>query len=212
MSIPKKGLLVVLSGPAGVGKGTICKGYLKKYDDMVFSISTTTRKPREGETDGVEYNFTTKEKFQKLIEEDKLIEYVNVFDNYYGTSKEWVEKKINSGKDVMLEIEIVGASNIKKKYEDALLIFVLPPSRDELEKRIRTRNTEKEEEIINRLKRASEEIHRIKDYDYFLVNDDIEKSIEDLRSIIIAERNSVKRYGIQKAKELLKNMEKITNV
>lgn len=209
MASNKKGLLVVLSGPAGVGKGTICKGYLKKYDDMIFSVSTTTRKPREGETDGVEYNFTTKENFKKLIEEDKLIEYVNVFDNFYGTSKEWVEEKINSGKDVMLEIEIVGASNIKKKYEDALLVFVLPPNLDELEKRLRNRNTEEEEQIRKRLNRASEEIEKIKEYNYFLVNDDLDESIEDLRSIIIAERNSVRRYGKEKKAEVLKKIGEI---
>lgn len=200
----KKGLLIVISGPAGVGKGTICKKYFKKYDDMIFSVSTTTRKPRPGETDGVEYNFTTVENFKKLIQEDKLIEYVNVFDNFYGTSKEWVEEKIDSGKDVILEIEIVGASNIKKKYKDAVLIFVLPPTIGELEKRIRTRNTEEEDEIRGRLSRVVEEIKSMDKYNYFLINEDLDDSVEQLRHIILAERNSVQRYGQDRIKQYLK--------
>lgn len=201
MSNFRKGLLIVISGPAGVGKGTICKAYLKKYPDTLFSVSTTTRKPREGETDGVEYNFTTKKHFKQMIENGELLEYVEVFGNYYGTSKKWVEDTLNSGEDVILEIEICGADNVKKLYNDALLLFVMPPSPKELEDRIRNRNSEGESEIEQRLSRSKEEINTMFKYDYFIVNEKVEDAVKQIRTIIVAEKNSVKRYGKNQVNE-----------
>lgn len=195
MENSKRGLLIVISGPAGVGKGTICKSYLKKYSDTFFSVSTTTRNPRPGETDGVEYNFTTKENFESMIKDGDLLEHVEVFGNYYGTSKTWVENMIKQGNDVILEIEIVGANKVKQIYSEALLLFVMPPSEKELEKRIRGRQTEEEQEILQRLERSEEEINMMFKYDYFIVNDDVENAANQVRNIILAEKNSVKRYG-----------------
>lgn len=200
----RKGLLVVVSGPAGVGKGTICKAYINKFDDMKLSISTTTRKPRQGEKDGVEYNFTTKENFQKMVEDGQLLEYVNVFDNYYGTSKLWVEKQIEKGNDIILEIDIVGALNVKKIYPNAILIFILPPSFEILESRIRNRNQDSNEQIKKRLERVCEEVNAMRDYDYFVINDELEKSLDFIKSIIDSQRCSVSRYGMQKLDLYLK--------
>ena len=143
----KKGLLVVVSGPSGAGKGTICKNFMELNKEMLLSISSTTRNPRENEIDGVNYNFITKQDFEDLIGTDSLLEYVHVFGNYYGTPKKWVLECIEKGKDVLLEIEIVGAMKVKEKYPDAILVFVLPPSLKELKNRIITRGTETIEQI-----------------------------------------------------------------
>lgn len=202
----REGLLVVVSGPAGVGKGTICKAYMKKFDDMKLSISTTTRQPRPGETDGVEYNFTTKENFCKMVEEGELLEYVNVFDNYYGTSKTWVKEQIEKGQDIILEIDIVGAMNVKKIYPKAVLVFILPPSFEVLESRIRTRNQDSDEQIKKRLERVIQEVSTMKDYDYFVINDQLEDSLNLIKSIIDSERYSVSRYGKQQLDFYLKQI------
>ena len=204
----KKGLLVVVSGPAGVGKGTLCKAYMKKFDDMKLSVSTTTRKPRDGERDGVEYNFTTKENFEKMIANDEMLEYVNVFDNYYGTSKAWVKEQIDNGQDIILEIDIVGAMNVRKIYKNAILIFILPPSFEVLENRIRTRNQDSDEQIKKRLDRMLEEVTIMKDYDYFVVNDKLDDALNLIRSIIDSERYSVQRYGKQEMEFYLENIRK----
>ena len=199
----RKGLLVVVSGPAGVGKGTLCKAYMKKFDDMKLSVSNTTRLPRDGERDGVEYNFTTKENFLKMIENDELLEYVNVFENYYGTSKKWVQEQLDMGNDIILEIDIVGAMNVKKTYDNALLLFIIPPSYEVLEKRLRNRNTDSDDQIRQRLERMEEEIKIMKDYDYFVVNDDIDESLDMMKAIIDTQRCSVKRYGQQEIESYL---------
>ena len=208
----RKGLLVVVSGPAGVGKGTLCKAYMKKFDDMKLSISNTTRLPRDGERDGVEYNFTTKENFLKMIENDELLEYVNVFENYYGTSKKWVQEQLDMGNDIILEIDIVGAMNVKKTYDNALLLFIIPPSYEVLEKRLRNRNTDSDHQIRQRLERMEEEIKIMKDYDYFVVNDDIDESLDMMKAIIDTQRCSVKRYGQQEIESYLNTIKKIEDM
>lgn len=208
----RKGLLVVVSGPAGVGKGTLCKAYMKKFDDMKLSISNTTRLPRDGERDGVEYNFTTKENFLKMIENDELLEYVNVFENYYGTSKKWVQEQLDMGNDIILEIDIVGAMNVKKTYDNALLLFIIPPSYEVLEKRLRNRNTDSDDQIRQRLERMEEEIKIMKDYDYFVVNDDIDESLDMMKAIIDTQRCSVKRYGNQEIESYLNTIKKIEDM
>lgn len=208
----RKGLLVVVSGPAGVGKGTLCKAYMKKFDDMKLSVSNTTRLPRDGERDGVEYNFTTKENFLKMIENDELLEYVNVFENYYGTSKKWVQEQLDMGNDIILEIDIVGAMNVKKTYDNALLLFIIPPSYEVLEKRLRNRNTDSDDQIRQRLERMEEEIKIMKDYDYFVVNDDIDESLDMMKGIIDTQRCSVKRYGQQEIESYLNTIKKIEDL
>lgn len=191
----KKGLLVVVSGPSGAGKGTICKNFMELNKEMLLSISSTTRDPRENEIDGVNYNFITKQDFEDLIGTDSLLEYVHVFGNYYGTPKKWVLECIEKGKDVFLEIEIVGAMKVKEKYPDAILVFVLPPSLKELKNRIITRGTETIEQIENRMARAMQEIKTIEKYDYFIFNDNLTRAVDDLEAIISAEKNKVNRYS-----------------
>lgn len=188
-----KGVLTVVSGFSGSGKGTIMKALLKKYDNYALSISATTRSPREGERNGREYFFKTKEEFQRLIEEDQLIEYAQYVENYYGTPREYVERCLDEGKDVILEIEVQGARKIKAKIPEAVLIFVTPPSAKELRARLVGRGTESMEVIESRLNRANEEAVVMPDYDYLLVNDDLEQCVEDMHGIIQAERCKMKR-------------------
>lgn len=185
----RKGLLVVISGFSGAGKGTLMKELLKKYDNYALSVSATTREPREGEVDGREYFFKTVEEFEAMIEKDELVEYAKYVSNYYGTPKAYVDKMMAEGKDVILEIEIQGAMNIKKMYPDAALIFVLPPSADELKNRLVGRNTESIEVIEARLKRASEESVGIENYDYVIINDDLDESVVRLHEVIKSAHN-----------------------
>ena len=193
----KKGLLIVLSGPSGSGKGPICKSFLEKNEKVGLSISATTRAPRDGEVDGTHYFFIDKPKFEEMIQKKELLEYVHVFDNYYGTPKKYVDDKIESGDDVILEIEIEGAKNIKTSYPDAVLIFVLPPTIEELRRRICSRGTETMEQIEKRLDRSIREISEIEQYSYFIVNDDLEYSVKELEAIVLAEKNRVSRYTKQ---------------
>ena len=185
----RKGLLVVRSGFSGAGKGTLMKELLKKYDNYALSVSVTTREPREGEVDGREYFFKTVEEFEAMIEKGELVEYAKYVSNYYGTPKAYVDKMMAEGKDVILEIEIQGAMNIKKMYPDAALIFVLPPSADELKNRLVGRNTESIEVIEARLKRASEESVGIENYDYVIINDDLDESVVRLHEVIKSAHN-----------------------
>lgn len=182
-----KGVLVVVSGFSGAGKGTVMKSLLKKYDNYGLSISATTRKPREGEAEGREYFFKTVEEFENMIAENKLIEYANYVGNYYGTPKEYVEKQLESGKDVILEIELQGALQVKEKMPDTVLVFLTPPTAAELEARLTGRGTEDEAAIKARLKRATEEDEYMDRYDYVLVNDNLEKCVDDLHNIIQSE-------------------------
>ena len=179
-----QGILVVVSGFSGAGKGTLMKELLKRYDNYALSISATTRAPREGETDGKEYFFVSKEQFEKMRDEQKLIEYAQYVNHYYGTPKEYVEQKMAEGKDVILEIEIQGALKVKKRFPDALLLFVTPPSAEELRKRLVGRGTETLEVINARLARAAEEASGMEAYDYLLVNDDLDRCVEEMHNLI----------------------------
>ena len=179
-----QGILVVVSGFSGAGKGTLMKELLKRYDNYALSISATTRAPREGETDGKEYFFVSKEQFEKMRDEQKLIEYAQYVNHYYGTPKEYVEQKMAEGKDVILEIEIQGALKVKKRFPDALLLFVTPPSAEELRKRLVGRGTETLEVINARLARAAEEASGMEAYDYLLVNDEIDRCVRQMHSLI----------------------------
>ena len=179
-----QGILVVVSGFSGAGKGTLMKELLKRYDNYALSISATTRAPREGETDGKEYFFVTKEQFEKMRDERKLVEYAQYVNNYYGTPKEYVEQKMAEGKDVILEIEIQGALKVKKRFPDALLLFVTPPSAEELRRRLVGRGTETLEVINARLARAAEEASGMAPDDYLLINDDLDRCVEEMHQLI----------------------------
>lgn len=186
----KKGILIVLSGFSGAGKGTLVKALLKKYDDYALSISMTTRAPRQGERDGVEYFFTDKEHFEETIAADGLVEYATYCGNYYGTPRAYVEEQMAAGKNVLLEIEIQGALKIKEKFPDSLLIFVTPPSAKELKRRLEGRGTEEPDVIARRLARASEESEGIEAYDYIVINDDLDVCVEELHRLVDAARRS----------------------
>lgn len=181
-----QGALVVVSGFSGAGKGTLMKALLTKYDNYALSISATTRAPREGESDGREYFFKTREEFEQMIEKDELVEHAQYVGNYYGTPKDYVFSNLQSGKDVLLEIEIQGALKIKEKFPEAVLIFITPPSAEELRERLVSRGTESLEKIEARLKRAGEEAQGIEQYDYLLVNDTIDICVEEMHRLIQA--------------------------
>ena len=197
----EKGLLVLVSGASGTGKGTVCKKILKDNPDITYSISATTRKPREGETDGVEYYFLTVEEFKKKISENKFLEYANVYGNYYGTPLDKIEEQLNCGKDVLLEIDTQGALNVQEKVPDGVYIFLLPPSLEELHRRIEGRGTETKETLERRLASAAKEIEIGRKYNYVVVNDTVENAVRKIESIIAAERCKVSRNE-SKFKEL----------
>lgn len=180
----KKGKLFVISGSSGVGKGTLLKKLLERNSELEVSISATTRNPRPGEVDGVNYFFTNKEEFKKAVENKEFLEWAEFNGNYYGTKQAWVERNLNKGKNLILEIETKGALQIKQKLPDAVLIFILPPSLEELEHRLRGRNTEDEETIQGRLHEVRREIECSKNYDYTIVNDDLERALTELEKLI----------------------------
>ena len=179
-----KGKLFVLSGPSGVGKGTLRENALKGKPNLVYSISCTTRQPREGETDGIEYRFITHEKFEEGIKQNLFLEYAHVHSDYYGTLKEDVINELNSGHDVLLEIDVQGALQVREKIPEAVLIFIAPPSVEVLEKRLRNRNTESEEHLQLRLNNAIKELELKDKYDYIIVNDDLETASKELNNLI----------------------------
>lgn len=181
-----RGILTVVSGFAGAGKGTLMKELLKNYDCYALSVSATSRSPRPGEEDGVSYFFKTREQFEDMIRNDELLEHAEYVGNYYGTPKDFVQKKLDEGLDVILEIEFQGAMQIKKKYPGTLLIFVMPPSAAELKRRLIGRGTESPEVIEKRLKRAVQESEGIEGYDYIVINDDIESCTKQTHEIIKA--------------------------
>lgn len=184
----KKGKLLVISGPSGTGKGTICKQLFDRLENIVFSVSMTTRSPREGEVNGVNYHFVNKESFEEMISQGGFLEYAQVFDNYYGTPRQLVMEKLNAGIDVILEIDVQGAMQVKRVFPEALLIFVLPPSLEELRRRIVGRGTETEESLNKRLGKAIDEIEYAVRYDYAIINDVLEEAVEGIIKIIEAER------------------------
>lgn len=207
MTRKNKGILTVVSGFSGAGKGTIMKELLAKYgQNYALSISATTRAPRPGETDGVEYFFKSREEFEQMIADGELIEYAQYVGNYYGTPKAYVKKQLEAGRDVILEIEIQGALKVRKQFPDALLLFVTPPSADELKKRLIGRGTESMEVIENRLARALEEAEGLEEYDYLVVNDVLEECVEEVHGIIQNERYRVSRNAdnIREMREELK--------
>jgi len=188
----KDGILMIISGPSGSGKGTVVNELLKE-DEFALSISATTRTPRPGEIDGTHYFFKTKEEFKNLIDENMLLEWACFCDNYYGTPLKYVTDKLKDGKNVVLEIEVQGALQVKEKYPEAVLIFLIPPTLDELRKRLTNRGTETAEVIGKRIARASEEIELIERYDYVVINERIDEAKEDILKIVCAEKMNVKR-------------------
>lgn len=191
----KKGLLIVISGPSGVGKGTVCKE-LVKYFNAWYSVSVTTREKRDGEIEGKDYFFVTKQEFEEKIKDNDFLEYATYNNNYYGTLKSKINEKLDNNIDVFAEIEVKGARNIKNIYEDSVLIYILPPSLKELEERLRNRHTEDEETIKNRMNITKEELKQIDIYDYAVINDDLESTIEKIKNIIESEKCKVKRNNI----------------
>ncbi len=211
MNLEKKGILIVVSGFSGAGKGALMKELLKKYpDDYALSISATSRKPREGEQEGVEYFFKTREEFEKMIEGEELVEYAQYVGNYYGTPKAYVEEQLEAGKDVILEIEIQGALEIKEKFPQTVLMFVTPPSAEELKNRLVGRGTEDMDTIERRLSRAVEEAEGIEAYDYLVVNDILELCVEEMHQIISNEHTRISRNlpAIEQMREELKGFSK----
>ncbi len=198
----EQGILVVVSGFSGAGKGTLLKALLQKYHNYALSVSATTRQPREGETDGRDYFFVTRERFEQMIGEDQLIEYAQYVNNYYGTPRQYVFQQMADGKDVVLEIEIQGALKIRKRFPEALLLFVLPPSADELKRRLLGRGTESAEVINARLCRAAEEAAGITSYDYILVNDHIDTCVEEMHRLI-----QIQHYRVSNNLDFIEQME-----
>ncbi len=203
MKMRRKGILIVVSGFSGVGKGTLMKQLVHSYDNYALSVSMTTRQPRPGESDGKEYFFVSREVFEKTIAENGLIEYANYCGNYYGTPKEYVEKQLEKGKDVILEIEIQGALKVREQFPTALLLFVMPPSAQELKKRLEGRGTETEEVIDKRLKRATEEAEGIENYDFIVINDKLEECVKEMHGLILAAHETPDRN-----QEFIDNMRK----
>lgn len=206
----EKGLLLVISGFSGAGKGTVVKRLLELHNDYALSISATTRSPREGEQNGREYFFKSTEEFESMIDISELIEYAKYVSNYYGTPKAYVEEQLEAGKNVILEIEIQGALNIKKMYPDAVLLFIMPPSAEELERRLVGRGTEDEATIKARLQRASDEAKGVENYNYIVINDKVDDCVEAIHSIVNSEkRKAVNNMSlINNIKEELKAYEK----
>jgi guanylate kinase len=201
-----KGLLIVLSGPSGVGKGTVCKALRNRDTDIVYSVSATTRSPRVGEVEGINYFFKSKTEFEQMIEEEQLLEWAQYVSNYYGTPRAYVEEQINLGNDVILEIEVQGALKVKDKFPHGVFIFLSPPSMEELRHRIITRGTETDASVKNRMSVAKEEIDMMEYYDYVVVNDQVEWACDRIEAIIIAEHckkeRKIKQYrkSLQEAK------------
>jgi guanylate kinase len=183
----EKGLLLVLSGPSGVGKGTVCKALREMMPELVYSVSATTRAPRAGEVDGVNYFFKTRDEFRRMIETDQLLEWAEYVGNYYGTPRLFVEEQMAQGKDVILEIEVQGALQVKQKFPQGIFLFLAPPDLEELQNRIVGRGTETEETVKSRMEVAKTEIEMMDHYDYVVVNDTIPAACERIRAIILAE-------------------------
>lgn len=193
LKIKRKGILFVISGPSGCGKGSIIKELLKRRKNLWLSISCTSRQKRGKEIDGEDYFFITKKEFEKKILNHEFLEYAEYSGNYYGTPKKYIEQHLNNGEDVVLEIEIIGALEIKKILPDTLFIFIMPPSMAELRKRLEGRETETAEKINQRFKRAYEEINAVNNYNYVVVNDEIEKAVDKIEAILISEKCRVDR-------------------
>lgn len=206
----KKGILIVLSGFSGAGKGTLVKRLMQDYDDYALSVSMTTRSPRPGEEDGREYFFATREEFEQKIKENGFLEYASYVGNYYGTPRAYVEEQLAAGKDVILEIEIQGALQVKERFPEALLLFITAPSAEKLKARLCGRGTETQDVIEQRLKRASEESEGIEKYEYVIVNDDLDECVKETHAVVQAARCGVRRNlsFIQEMRKELVNLSK----
>lgn len=204
-----KGLLIVISGFSGVGKGTLVKKLMADYDNYALSVSMTTRGPRTGEEHGREYFFVSREEFEEKIQNEGLIEYASYCENYYGTPRDYVVSRLEEGKDVILEIEIQGAMKVKERFPEAVLLFVMAPTVAELKKRLTDRGTETEEVIQKRLQRAAEESVGIENYDYVILNDDLEECTKELHDLIERSRDGLlESHRPNKYKELIENCRK----
>lgn len=192
-NVTPQGVLLVVSGPSGAGKGTICQMLRDQLPDLGYSVSVTTRQPRTGEVDGVNYFFKTVDEVKEMIAQDELLEYAEVYGNYYGTPRNYVMDLLNSGKDVLLEIDIQGALQIKKRFPNGVFVFIVPPSLDELSARIYKRGTDSEDVIQRRMASAAGELTYAAEYDYIIVNDIAEKAANKVLTIMEAERYRVAR-------------------
>ena len=206
MSKKIKGSLIILSGPSGAGKGTIHNELLKNNKNLKYSVSMTTRSPRDGEVDGVDYFFVDVNKFKEEIEKDSFLEYAEVHGNFYGTPKDYVEKCLSDGYDIILEIDIQGALNIKEKYNDGIFVFIMPPSMKELKNRLIKRGTETKDKLIERFKNAYKEINEFSKYNYVVINDEVENAVKKVEAIMLAERCRVDRieeFDVNNEEELI---------
>ena len=182
----ERGQLIVLSGPSGVGKSTVIAELFAQRSNIYFSVSYTTRQPRVGEQDGVNYNFVSREEFERMIADDELLEYAEYVDNYYGTSMKLIQEKLDAGIDVLLDIEVQGAAKVRARCPDALFIFIIPPSFEELSRRLHRRNTDSEEVIAGRLAKARQEVREIPKYDYLVINDKVANAVHEIEAILTA--------------------------
>ncbi len=209
-----RGTLLVISGFSGAGKGTVIKSLINNYDNFALSVSATTRKPRDGEQDGISYFFKTKEEFQDMINKGELLEYATYVGNYYGTPKSYVEDKLKEGYNVILEIECVGAFNVRKMFPDALLMYIIPPSAEELERRLRGRGTEDEATINARLAKASKEAEGVEEYDYIIINDLVDNCVNDINGIISGSADTAEKCltanNINRVNQIKKELEKFS--
>ncbi|MGM0380836.1 MAG: guanylate kinase [bacterium] len=192
-SVERPPLLMIFSAPSGAGKSTICRSLRDRNPNVVFSVSTTTRSPRSDEVDGEDYHFVEEEVFKKMIEEGAFLEWASVHGEYYGTSRRAVLDEIEQGNDVMLDIDVQGGQQIRKLYSEAVMVFIAPPGMDELERRLRARGTETEQQIKKRLENARDELKAVENYDYLVINDEVKRAVGEVEAIRQAEKSRLKR-------------------